>query len=415
MQIYFRISILVFLISIFQIYAFGGGIGKIGDKTILKNVKHKILVLEYDSPTDKTWGKDISQMIAQEILGTMFGVNNMGVVHLEQNEDSLVKYTPENINTISNQQEVLLTIWGEFYTEGNDVYIYSHLRIIPREDFPAEAFGLSLEMESDRSILRAEPATLQLNFKPIKLSIETLKSMHEFYNKTIQIRKDPNSNSNIIKDLVPGDTYFVLRRENEWMKIGTRGGVIGWIKYENLEEQNELGEVGSVITMAQAILQYMAGNYNASTSSLEHYTESNIGQDPLNRCFSHILFGNSIIYQNKYTRRIPDNEKVSEQYQRALEIMPYNSSAINHLAIVTIFRDFHKGRESYWSFTEVEGLLIHIIKTENNVNAIGNLEALYKVAGDFGNLYNDNNPNDYQGLIRERLNILGDLKVRQHR
>ncbi|MEN8224614.1 MAG: hypothetical protein ABFS05_04565 [Bacteroidota bacterium] len=414
MQNYILKGFIVFLMLSFYQNVTGGGIGKIGDKTILKNVKHKILVLEYDNPEDQTWGKDISQMIAQEFLGTMNGVFNMGVVHLEQKEDSLVEYTPENILKISNQQEVLITIWGEFYVEGNDVYVYSHLRIIPREDFPEDAFGISMRLEINDSILKAGPATLQVNFKPIKLSIETLERMHDFYNKTIQIRKDPNESAEIKKALKAGDTYYVLKRENDWMKIITKNATSGWIKYQNLAEQHELNEVASVLRLGQGILQYMAGNYAVSTNTLRRYIEENsITQDHMNRCFSHILLGNSMLHHKKYTYNIPDNEQISVQYREALKAFPNNASAVNHLAIVTILKDFYKREDSYESFSAVEKLLIHAIQAENNKNAIRNLEALYIVSRKFGNLRHGQDRETYDQLIEERLELLHAIEVRQ--
>lgn len=392
--------------------ALGGGIGIIGDKTILPNVKHKILVLEFDNPINKSWGKDISQMIAQEFLGSMKGIFNMGVVHLQQMEDSIVKFTPENILKISEQQEVLITIWGEFYYDNDDIYVYSHLRIIPKEEFPASAFGLSMETFKPRRNLYAAPPTLQVNFKPIKISIETLKSMHDFYNSTIEVRSDPDSSASVKKVLEPGDTYYVLARDGDWMKIGY-GIKSGWVRYRNFDKQGELNEVRSVIDLGQGILQYMAGKYNSSISTIETYLNANdSSQDEMNRCFAHILLGNSKLREVGYKHEIPNDEEISKHYLAAMNAFPDHPSPINHLAIINILKHYRDEAEGKLNYKKIERLLIQSIQTYNDENSLEILEGLYHVAIDNDYLNTQQSNRDYENMIKRQIRLINAISAK---
>jgi hypothetical protein len=276
------ILLLSWLLILLNIYVFAGGIGVIGDPIILPGIKHKILVLEYDNPIATTWGKDISQIIAQEILGTMIGIRSVGVVNLHQPEKRIV-LIPENIEKIANDQKALIVIWGEFYSDDVNIYIHSHVRIIPSEDFPESGIGLTFMVrEANFQTMRANPPTHQINFAPIQVSIATLNKLHYFYNQTITVRKEPSEDSDSVGELRPGSTYFVAERKGNWTKIVVSKGVTGWIRHSTLSSLSELREIKAVLKFTQGTLQFIAGSYlYLLTKPLTKNDNSGVTTDPV--------------------------------------------------------------------------------------------------------------------------------------
>ena len=360
------------ILSIFIFYTnnFCGVKGLIRGPKLLPNVKHKIVVLEYDNPLNTTWGKDISQIISQEILGTMVGVPSVGVVNLYQSEDRVV-YTPDEIKEIADRQNALIVIWGEFYVEDDNIYLHSHLRIIPSDEFPESGLGLT----SEDGTINALPPSLQVNFNPVKLKTQTLEKLHSFYNQTNDIRTEPNDTSQEIGKINLGNAYTIDSRNGDWSKITLKNGISGWVKHSTLTNQEELMEVKNTLKLPQGILQYISGSYGASIKSLEDYISfSNIDQDKMNRAFSHILLGTSILrFGLSLYHSIPPKIEISVvgEYEIADSILKNNSSAINHITVVKcVLGEFDKS---------LEQRLIEILKAYNDVNTIQNLKGFMKM------------------------------------
>ena len=120
----------------------------------------------------------------------------------------------------------------------------------------------------------------------------------------------------------------------------------------------------------------MAGNYRLSANSFQNYLDKHAyRQDSMNRAFAHIMLGNSKFWGKEYFNRIPRDEDVSIEYYRAKELLPGHHSPVNHLAIVNMYKmRFHPSREM---IPAIEKELIEIIKTQNDLDAIGNLRIAY--------------------------------------
>ncbi len=405
----FTFNLLIFFISYSNNYC--GEKGLIHDATLLPNVKHKIVVLEYDNPLNTTWGKDISQIISQEILGTMTGVQSVGVVNLYQSEDKVV-YTPNEIKEIGDRQKALIVIWGEFYIENDNVYLHSHLRIIPSKDFPESGLGLRAEMGD----LKALPPTLQVNFKPIKLKTQALEKLHSFYNQTNIIRKKPDDQSQEIGKINLRDAYTINSRNGDWSKITLSSGISGWIKHSTLSRQEELIEIKNSLKLPQGILQYISGSYNTAINSLENYISlSGFHQEKMNLAFSHILLGTAILRSILSQHRsisIEVKNKVIGEYEIANSILKNNSSAINYITVVKcVLGEFDRS---------LEQKLINIIRTYNDVDAIHNLKNIYQDAlygGDFWEKNHDHTlpigPSDkFRKKIEDRIKILDEINMK---
>ena len=384
---------------------FSGGMGHIGDPIILPGVKHKILVLEYDSPLNTTWGKDISQIISQQILGTMTGIQSVGVVNLYQPENKVV-YTPEKIEEIASEQKALVVIWGEFYTDEENIYLHSHLRIIPSKEFPESGLGLKYNGTGQ---LNASPPTLQLNFNPIKLPIQTLQKLHSYYNQTVIIRAKPNDGANEKGEIKPGDTYTINSRSGDWSEITLHNGIKGWIKHSTLSDEGELKEIKSTLKLAQGILQYIAGSYKTSVTSLEDYLNSvDLHQDNMNRAFSHLLLGTAelrISFRENDLLTQKAELSVRYNYEMADSILKDNAFVINYLTILKC--------ASHTFSTAMEKKIIDIIKADNNIESVENLKSIYMNALISGGSYWIKRPSiGLEQQFSDRIKLLDEIKIK---
>ena len=378
----------IFLLLISGFYVpnlLSGVIGRIGDPELLPGVKHKILILEYDNPIENTWGTDIAQIIAQEMLGSITGVQSFGVINLHK-PDSGFEYLPENIIDIAKHQKAAIVIWGEFYKVNNKIYLHSHLKIVPQDSLPESQLKLNYVFYDPeyRSLnpITASPPSLQINFKPIELSINTLNNLKSHYSKTTELRQLRDESLIPIGKLSIGDTYYILEREGDWIKVKPKNKAPGWIKYNTTSFESELKDTRGVIKIAQGMMQYIAGSYQISIKSLNEYLNTYApNQDAMNKAMGHIVLGNAKLRSTGSRDRLPSDENISIEYKKANELLPFNTAATNYLAIIYLAKYLnHPDRDG--DMFDLEKRLIQSISFEKNHESIKSLLAVYRLSLD---------------------------------
>jgi len=372
------------------------GVIQLDGPALLPGVKHKIVVLEYDNPGSGTWGKDISQILAHEVLGTVSGISGVGIINLEQPEYKRVDLSSENIQQIGTKQEASIVIWGEFYSDSVNVFLHSRLRVIPQSELSLSASGLGAYP------MNATPPTFQIDFAPITVSIETLNNLSSYFNQTTTIKDAPHGNGKTIGTLPVGAAYYLLQKEGEWTRIQVRNGSTGWVRLSTLGAQKELKEVQSVVTLSQGILQLLAGNFRASEQSLKSYLDLfGNNQDNMNRSFAYLLLG---------TAKLRNYENPLTEFEKAANLLPNHASPINYLAIAyllepeDIFYDVVKAQE-------LERRLILGIKSQNNLESIQNLQSFYSIAL-YRGMLNDGSLSheEFTARLHQRISLLNEIK-----
>lgn len=409
----FQIFIVIF-ISFPVSSADAGYIEEIGAENVLPWLENKIVVLEYDSP--ETWGQELSQVIAQETLGSIRGVNSIGVINLRQPAER-VNLTPEKIEEVAREQEALVVIWGELYQDDTNAYLHTHLRIVPRDTHP-ESF-LRLSLKTNLGTISANPPTFQINFIPMKVSLKSIKELQTFYSQSVTIREKPDHNAREKGTLKVGDGYGLISLKGDWTKIIVqKRGVTGWVRHSTLGSQEELTDIRAVICFAHGILQYITGNFKTAEETFFYYLERyGEKQDKMNKALAHILLGNARLRANGYENFLPPEEKISKEYLSAVELLPNNASPANYLAIAKFMR---YGIKNYNipEIRNIEERLIHVIKLENNIDSVRSLRIFYKCvlkaknenlvfsAKAFYGPYSDNYTND----ISKRIRLLKEIE-----
>lgn len=384
-----------------------GGIGEIGDPVILPSTKHKILVLEYDNPETALWGRELSQVIAQEILGSILGVSDVGVINLRQKSEHF-DLTSEKVEAIALQQGAHVVIWGEFYQNDKNVYIHSHLRIIKRKDYPESSLGLSLSTKW--GVLNANPPTLQINFAPVAVPKQLLRNLHEFYSQTNTIHAEPRNDARKLGNLKTKDTYYIREIVGDWTRIGVSNGLTGWIRHATLGSENELNDIRVVVRFSQGLLQYLAGSFSSAQDTLMNYIiHYGKEQDPMNRALAHILLANSRLRAEGYEHELPPEEEISIEYLKASDLLPNNASPVNYLTIALMLK---YGTYSFDvpEMHKLEEELIRVIKLDNNTDSVHNLYILYRIAAEEGFLKNVTMDNvDYESALSEQVRLLEEM------
>lgn len=389
--------------------AFAGGIGTIGGTKILPNIKHKILVLEFDSPEHSSWGKEISQMLAQEILGTITGVTGAGVVTLRQPAEKIL-LTADTVAAIARDNNALVVIWGEFYREAQSVFLHAHLRVVPREEIPQSKLGLEFTLYRGGT-LTASPPTLQVNFAPIPLPLAALDSLKSLFEQTVVLHEGPSAHSRVVGQLKPGDTYYPTQVQGSWIRITMSGNTSGWIRYATLGSQ-ELLALRGVMLFAQGALQYISGNFTAAEKTIGTYLQKHgSSQDAMNQALARLLLGTARWRANHWNE-LPRNEPVSQEYRKAAELLPNSSSPVAYLMIARIAATMFLGaQERYDAMRDIEERLIHVIQTENDSAAVQNLLTFYTLAEGEGLLSSPSTSSPhYRDEIIRRKSILTEIQ-----
>jgi len=410
MRMILRLTYFVLFILLSTSLVSAGGIGRIGDPIILPHVKNKVLVLEYDNPETKPWGKEIAQIVAQETLGSIRGVKSVGVVNLIQPVKHIT-LTADVVKDIAKDQNASVVIWGEFYEKKDSVFLHSHLQIIPAGNQKQSSLGISLE--TPFGTMLANPPTLMINFAPIALSLKSLEGLHTFYEKTVTMREQPTDQSSKVGALSPGDTYVLLKIKGPWTLIRKKDQAEGWIRYETLETQKELAGVRALVIYTHAILQYIYGNFDAARKTIGHYLEVyGKHQDTMNQSFAHILLGNAKLRGGNLKYFIPKDTKISEDYLAAAKLLPDYSAPIDFYSIARIMEHTSASYPAarLADMQDVEKRLIHSVRTDYNLTSLTNLQIFYKMAQEMGFLKTSTmNSSEYKRAIKNQINFLDEI------
>jgi hypothetical protein len=355
----------------------------------LPTVRHKILVLEFESPEQSTWGKEISQVLAQEILGTISGVTSVGVANLRQPAKK-IELTTDTVVAIAERNKALVVIWGEFYRQGETVSLYAHLRFVPQEGFQESSLGIDAGLSAGNRRMVALPPTRQVNFEPIELSLESLEGLRTLFEHATVLHQESSPTSKIVGSLKPGDTYYPIESKGDWIRIRMTGKKTGWIQYKTLGSKKEFSALRAVVIYAHGVLQYISGNPGAAARSMETYLDQyGAGQDPMNQAMAHILLGTA--RWRAGTGSMGIQEAIAE-YQKAVDLLPNSSSPATYLSIAQALsvkdatREAPPARrqEARALMSIAERRLIHVIQTENDIQSVRNLWAFYQMAEQVG-------------------------------
>jgi len=374
-----------------------------GDPLLLPSVRYKILVLEYDSPQKSGWGSDLSQMIAQETIGSMRGVQSVGVIHLSQPQERVV-LGPEKVASLAGDQQSRVVVWGEFYEAGKSVYLYSHLRIAPDPSFPGSDLRLTAQLAGiagGQLDVRAGPPTLQVNFAPIAVSSASLSRMRTLSDQTVTLREGPDERAREVGQLRLREPYWLAKVQDGWVLVQSRGSG-GWVRHATLGSEKELKDVGALVQFAQGALQYIAGSYKAAEETFSSYlSQHGSKQDSMNRAMAFILLANAQLGGGRALARLTSGEEISYRYAEAAKLLPNSAAPVNYLAVARLTK-YQRTEGPVPELRDLEQRLIHVVKSENDRDAIHNLKVLYQASAQRLFLFKPPPPESHEGDPKAR-------------
>jgi tetratricopeptide (TPR) repeat protein len=229
----------------------------------------------------------------------------------------------------------------------------------------------------------------------------------ELWNKTVVLRTEPNEVARQSGELTRDRPYYVVDRTNGWTCLRVRGGGEGWAPLTELSQHDRFKELKGMILYGEGILQLLAGNYQAAAASFDEYLEKFAArQDAMNQALAHTLLGYSHCL-DRSSEASDRHNLATRQFQAAADLLPDAASPVNCLA-VTLFDKAAAGSVNPAEVRQLEKQLVHVIQTENDVEAVRNLQALYQLPN--ASEYFTDATSDFPAARSERMRLLKNLE-----
>jgi hypothetical protein len=376
--------------------------GKWHDPEYFPGEPNKVLVLDYESPFGGQEGRQLSNLLGRLLLSTIEGVKGLRVIILDQDEVH-VALTDENIGAVMNTQKAELVIWGEFYMQGDRVFVTSHIRYRPIPNYDGRDFltvgqdiGGRLDFPgnppppvtfSQKAAYAALP-TSQINFSPIEISKRDLARLEDAWRKSITLHKQPDEGSTVVGELSLRQSHTLIGSMNGWshIKINDVPEKSGWARLSDVSQVDHFKDLSALVLYTQGLMQFLdiqnhmqdpmlfwSPNWSAIAKTFQTYLEKfSRSQDRMNEAVARILLGYSLL-------ELEENPTSSlQQFDRAKTLLPNSASPVNFAALA-IFAKTNSSSETTREMQQLERDLIHVIQADNDGDAVRNLKNLYEL------------------------------------
>jgi hypothetical protein len=314
------------------------------------------------------------------------------------------------VKALAERQRAPVVIWGEFYQQDNRVFVTSHLRYTPNLRLPnvpnsapkSAKFSWDISQPGipERTLAYASLPSVQINFAPIEISSADLSSLQDVWKKTVAIRAEPNEASAKQGELELDRPYFVGENRNGWTRV-VIGDRSGWVRLADLSQLVDFQGFTGLVLYAQGLMQHLTDNWRAAAQTFNGYLEKYASsQDPMNKAVAYLFAGYSAM------KTSPNLELPLNEFEKAKALLPNSSAPINCMALAF----FVKSKRSAPSENETLALekdLIRAVRTENDLDAIRNLEILYRLPP--AELHFKKKSPDFLEVRETQLNVLRTL------
>lgn len=402
--------------------------GRMSDPEWFK-LSNKILVLEYEDPLGGNEGVQVSELIGRMALATGSGIDKLAVVTLRQDEQKRFALTEAKVEELALRQRAPVVIWGEFYKQGERIFVTSHLRyasINTSDDLRPGSNARPIKLPWDISKLNipdsptasASLPAAQVNFSPLEISSKDLSSLQDAWSKSLKLHDRPDENSGLKGELELGSPYFITSSSNGWTQVETHhfdaahpnahtppNNMVGWVRLGDLSRLDTFKELTGVVLYAQGLLQASTENYDAAAATFAKYLGKNVSnQDAANQATAHILIGYSILNSSG------DYGASLKEFEAAKTLLPDSASPVNCIALA-LFEKASRSAATDKEMQQLESDLIHVIRVDNDADAIGNLKILYQLP--HAAEYFKDKSGDFVRAREIQLKFLRDLEERQ--
>jgi hypothetical protein len=382
--------------------------GGMRDAEWFAGVESKLLVLEFENPLGDAHGQQLTELTGRMALASVNGLRGFAVITLRQDNPPRT-LTAEVVGSLAGRQQAPVVIWGEFYERKGKVFVTPHLRYIPDigRDRLRITSDLGIHGITDPTSAVGSLPTDQVNFAPIELSKQSLLDLEELWSRTVVLREEPAADAPLSGELTRNRPYYVIDRKEGWTRLRVREGGEGWAPLTALSQHDEFKELTGVTLFAGGMLQLLIGNHEAARATFTEYLETYAThQDVMNRALAHTLLG----YAHHLNRSLDPRERYdrsARQFQAAAELLPDAASPVNGLA-VALFDKAAATSVDPAGVRQLEQQLVHVIRTENDVEAVRNLQALYQLPQ--ASAYFSGSTSDFPSARSERIGLLKTLE-----
>jgi hypothetical protein len=241
--------------------------------------------------------------------------------------------------------------------------------------------------------------------------------------KTLTLHALPDENSAEVGELKLTAPYYVIQSSKGWSRVLTHGvtpsmsrfgyddqstesrrDYIRWVRLGDLSRLDTFNELSGVICCAQGLVQFSTNNYGAAAETFKKYLEKfGSRQDSPNQAVARTLIGYSIM------KRSGDLGLSLKEFEAAKGLLPNSSSPVNCM-VLALFEKALRSAATKEEMRQLEKDLIRVIQLDSDINAIRNLESLYRLPD--AQEYFKNTSGDFLHSRERQLRFLQDVERR---
>lgn len=179
-------------------------------------------------------GKPVAYLLWREAFAGIREQSGAGVEMARSDKgESLVSMHGQRYHIaaeeIASRRDASLALWGAVRAEGNRVFIWSYLTILPDTDLTS--------LDVKLTVGKGRPATLNVvipkkrfSFAPVETTRNDLFSRIATVRQQTSLRAAPSAHAKVIQKLAPEGLLKVLDWENEWLQVETAGNQVGYVE-----------------------------------------------------------------------------------------------------------------------------------------------------------------------------------------
>jgi hypothetical protein len=202
---------------------------------LIAGAELRVGVFTYQDPDRTGLGNPLAELVAHEILMNT-PVQSLGVLIFEDDlapsrsssgRDRLSYF--DKVERVTEAQGVTLAVWGMVRAAKGQLVVDTFIQVPEQslEKYLAWRFPLPEGMggQSLQAYLRPDRIPVQR----LRLPSEARKELLQAARRLIELRKDPESQAEIIGTRPRGQVYYVMKREGDWVFLRLSDSLQGWV------------------------------------------------------------------------------------------------------------------------------------------------------------------------------------------
>lgn len=226
---------------------------------LIPGAEYRVAVVSYEDPDGTGLGDTVAALAAREVL-TNSAVSSIGVIFFKEGVSpgagSNLGYF-DKVEQVTAAQDVKLAVWGVIRAVDKGVEIRSYAQV-PRpalEQHFTWRLRLPAAMGGRELLARLRPDRILV--QRLQLDAAGVAAVRQAAQMIGEVRARPQSDAPVIANLPMDKIYYIADRQDDWVRLATRGGIDGWAP-TRAHCVGPCGELLQAAAYAGGVLRYMA-------------------------------------------------------------------------------------------------------------------------------------------------------------